>query len=156
MKTLKQINEHLSSNVYDDVTKLKIPFYLYNKGIKEGKIIFQQPKTFDDFQKWFEDNDVEKFKSALADMYKDDSRSIDEDIDNFRLRDIIYTKSKYNSKDRQELELLKNQFAHTLTEKTNNLIQVIFHGTRTDIDQCMRECNLYVDMIDIIDTALDE
>ena len=151
MKTLKQINEHLSSNVYDEVTKLKIPFYLYNKGIKEGKIIFQQPKTFDDFQKWFEDNDVEKFKSALADMYKDDSRSIDEDIDNFRLR-----KSKSNSKDRQVLELLKNEFAHTLTEKTKNLIQVIFHGTETDIDQCMRECNIYVDTIDIIDAMLDE
>lgn len=151
MKTLKQINEHLSSNVYDDVTKLKIPSYLYNKGIKEGKIIFQQPKTFDDFQKWFEDNDVEKFKSALADMYKDDSRSIDEDIDNFRLR-----KSKSNSKDRQVLELLKNEFAHTLTEKTKNLIQVIFHGTETDIDHCMRECNIYVDMIDIIDAMLDE
>lgn len=82
-------------------------------------------------------------------MYKDDSRSIDEDIDNFRLRDIIYTKSKSNSKDRQELELLKNKFAHTLTEKTNNLIQVIFHGTRTDIDQCMRECNIYVGHLDI-------
>lgn len=151
MKTLKQINEHLSSNVYDEVTKLKIPFYLYNKGIKEGKFIFQSPKTFDDFQKWFEDNDVEKFKSALADMYKDDSRSIDEDIDNFRLR-----KSKSNSKDRQVLELLKNKFAHTLTEKTKNLIQVIFHGTETDIDHCMRECNIYVDMIDFIDAMLDE
>lgn len=156
MKTLKQINEHLSSNVYDEVTKLKIPFYLYNKGIKEGKFIFQSPKTFDDFQKWFEDNNVEKFKSALADMSKDDSRSIDEDLDNFRLRDIIYTKSKSNSKDRQVLELLKNKFAHTLTEKTNNLIQVIFHGTETDIDHCMRECNIYVDMIDIIDAMLDE
>lgn len=84
-------------------------------------------------------------------MSKDDSRSIDEDIDNFK-----HTKSKFNSKDRQELELLKNKFAHTLAEKANNLIQVIFHGTRTDIDQCMRECNIYVDMIDIIDTMLDE
>lgn len=151
MKTLKQINELLSSNVYDEVTKLKIPFYLYDKGIKEGKFIFQSPKTFDDFQKWFEYNDAEKLKDPLADMSKDDSRSIDEDIDNFK-----HTKSKFNSKDRQELELLKNKFAHTLTEKTNNLIQVIFHGTRTDIDQCMRECNIYVDMIDIIDTMLDE
>ena len=151
MKTLKQINEHLLSNAYDEATKLKIPFYLYNKGIKEGKIIFQSPKTFDDFQKWFEYNDAEKFKAPLADMYKDDSRSIDEDIDNFK-----HTKSKFNSKDRQELELLKNKFAHTLAEKANNLIQVIFHGTRTDIDQCMRECNIYVDMIDIIDTMLDE
>lgn len=151
MKTLKQINEHLLSNVYDEVTKLKIPFYLYNKGIKEGKIIFQSPKTFDDFQKWFEYNDAEKLKDPLADMSKDDSRSIDEDIDNFK-----HTISKSNSKDRQELELLKNKFAHTLVEKTNNLIQVIFHGTRTDIDQCMRECNIYVDMIDIIDTMLDE
>lgn len=151
MKTLKQINEHLSSNVYDEVTKLKIPFYLYNKGIKEGKFIFQSPKTFDDFQKWFEDNNVEKLKYPLADMSKDDSRSIDEDIDNFK-----HTKSKFNSKDRQELELLKNKFAHTLAEKANKLIQVIFHGTRTDIDQCMRECNIYVDMIDIIDAMLDE
>lgn len=151
MKTLKQINEHLSSNVYDEVTKLKIPFYLYNKGIKEGKFIFQSPKTFDDFQKWFEDNNVEKLKDPLADMSKDDSRSIDEDIDNFK-----HTKSKFNSKDRQELELLKNKFAHTLAEKANKLIQVIFHGTRTDIDQCMRECNIYVDMIDIIDAMLDE
>lgn len=151
MKTLKQINEHLLSNVYDEVTKFKIPFYLYNKGIKEGKIIFQSPKTFDDFQKWFEYNDAEKLKDPLADMSKDDSRSIDEDIDNFK-----HTKSKSNSKDRQGLELLKNKFAHTLVEKTNNLIQVIFHGTRTDIDQCMRECNIYVDMIDIIDTMLDE
>lgn len=151
MKTLKQINENLLSNAYDEATKLKIPFYLYNKGIKEGKIIFQSPKTFDDFQKWFEYNDAEKFKAPLADMSKDDSRSIDEDIDNFK-----HTKSKSNSKDRQELELLKNKFAHTLVEKTNNLIQVIFHGTRTDIDQCMRECNIYVDMIDIIDTMLDE
>lgn len=154
MKTLKQINEHLSSNIYDEVTKLKIPFYLYNKGIKEGKIIFHNPKTFDDFQKWFEDNNAEKFKSALADMSKDDSRSIDEDVDNFILQDII--KSKSNSKNRQELELLKNKFVHTLTEKTNNLIQVIFHGTRTDINQCMKECNIYVDMIDIIDAMLDE
>lgn len=151
MKTLKQINEHLLSNAYDEATKLKIPFYLYNKGIKEGKIIFQSPKTFDDFQKWFEYNDAEKFKAPLADMSKDDSRSIDEDIDNFK-----HTKSKFNSKDRQELELLKNKFAHTLAEKANNLIQVIFHDTRTDIDQCMRECNIYVDMIDIIDTMLDE
>ncbi len=151
MKTLKQINEHLLSNAYDEETKLKIPFYLYNKGIKEGKIIFQSPKTFDDFQKWFEYNDAEKLKAPLADMSKDDSRSIDEDIDNFK-----HTKSKFNSKDRQELELLKNKFAHTLAEKANKLIQVIFHGTRTDIDQCMRECNLYVDMIDIIDTILDE
>ena len=151
MKTLKQINEHLLSNAYDEATKLKIPFYLYNKGIKEGKIIFQSPKTFDDFQKWFEYNDAEKFKAPLADMSKDDSRSIDEDIDNFK-----HTKSKFNSKDRQELELLKNKFAHTLAEKANNLIQVIFHGTRTDIDQCIRECNIYVDMIDIIDTMLDE
>lgn len=151
MKTLKQINEHLSSNVYYEVTKLKIPFYLYNKGIKEGKFIFQSPKTFDDFQKWFEDNNVEKLKDPLADMSKDDSRSIDEDIDNFK-----HTKSKFNSKDRQELELLKNKFAHTLAEKANKLIQVIFHGTRTDIDQCMRECNIYVDMIDIIDAMLDE
>lgn len=151
MKTLKQINEHLLSNAYDEATKLKIPFYLYNKGIKEGKIIFQSPKTFDDFQKWFEYNDAEKFKAPLADMSKDDSRSIDEDIDNFK-----HTKSKFNSKDRQELELLKNKFAHTLAKKANNLIQVIFHGTRTDIDQCMRECNIYVDMIDIIDTMLDE
>lgn len=76
-------------------------------------------------------------------MSKDDSRSIDEDIDNFK-----HTKSKSNSKDRQELELLKNKFAHTLVEKTNNLIQVIFHGTRTDIDQCMRECNIYVGHLD--------
>lgn len=32
MKTLKQINEHLSSNVYDEVTKLKIPFIYIIKG----------------------------------------------------------------------------------------------------------------------------